>query len=78
MVLTPFYRDQYVLTSLHDQSVSDQTAEEFFATKAKALIPLGRGQEPVDVAHAVAFLASDLAANITGQALNVDGGLVMS
>jgi 2-hydroxycyclohexanecarboxyl-CoA dehydrogenase len=33
--------------------------------------------EPVDIAAAVAFLASDDAAYITGQALSVSGGLTM-
>lgn len=37
-------------------------------------IPLGRLGMPVDVAKAVAFLASDASAYITGQTLNVDGG----
>jgi meso-butanediol dehydrogenase/(S,S)-butanediol dehydrogenase/diacetyl reductase len=37
-------------------------------------IPLGRGGEPGEVAAAIAFLASDLAAYITGVALPVDGG----
>ena len=50
----------------------------FFEQKASRLIPLGRGQEPRDIAQAVAFLASDLASSITGQSLNVDGGLVIS
>jgi 3-oxoacyl-[acyl-carrier protein] reductase len=39
-------------------------------------IPLGRIGQPEDVARAVAFLASDCAAFITGQALAVDGGEV--
>ena len=37
-------------------------------------IPLGRGGEPSEVAHAAAFLASDLASFITGATLFVDGG----
>ncbi len=40
-------------------------------------VPLGRGGKPEEVASAVVFLASDDAAYITGQVLNVDGGLVM-
>ncbi len=39
--------------------------------------PLGRMGEPEDIAYAVAFLASDEAAFITGEVLTVDGGLVM-
>lgn len=39
--------------------------------------PLGRFGAPEDVAHAVSFLASDLAGFITGAVLSVDGGLVM-
>lgn len=40
-------------------------------------IPLKRPQAPEDIANAAAFLCSDLAANITGQTLNVDGGSCM-
>jgi 3-oxoacyl-[acyl-carrier protein] reductase len=40
-------------------------------------IPLERLGTPQDVAHAVAFLASEQAAYITGQVLVIDGGLVM-
>jgi NAD(P)-dependent dehydrogenase (short-subunit alcohol dehydrogenase family) len=39
-------------------------------------IPVGRSNEPGDVAGVVAFLASDEARNITGQSWNVDGGLL--
>ncbi|EFE94704.1 glucose 1-dehydrogenase [Serratia odorifera] len=41
-------------------------------------IPLKRAGQPQDVAGLVAFLASDDAAYITGQTINVDGGLIMS
>jgi len=40
-----------------------------------SVAPLGRPGTPEDVAHAVTFLASDLASYITGQTLTVDGGL---
>jgi 3-oxoacyl-[acyl-carrier protein] reductase len=42
-----------------------------------ALVPLGRRANPADVAGAVAFLASEDAAYITGAVLPVDGGLAM-
>ncbi len=41
-------------------------------------IPLRRLAQPTDLANAVAFLASDEAAYITGQTLSVSGGLSMS
>ena len=40
-------------------------------------IPLGRPERPEDVAGVVAFLAGPDSDYMTGQALNVDGGLVM-
>jgi NAD(P)-dependent dehydrogenase (short-subunit alcohol dehydrogenase family) len=49
------------------------------AAKAANLknIPLGRMGQPEDIAHAVAFLASEKASYITGQSLVVDGGWVI-
>jgi 3-oxoacyl-[acyl-carrier protein] reductase len=43
---------------------------------AEENIPLGHHGEPGDIANMVAFLASDRAKFITGQAINVDGGMV--
>jgi NAD(P)-dependent dehydrogenase (short-subunit alcohol dehydrogenase family) len=40
-------------------------------------IPLGRLEEPEDVARVVVFLLSDRAAYMTGQAVNVTGGAIM-
>ena len=41
-------------------------------------IPLGHLGKPADVAHAVAFLASDKAGYVTGQELHVNGGMFMA
>ena len=44
---------------------------------ALKMIPLGRVGTPEEVAHCVAFLASDEASYITGHVLNVNGGMLM-
>jgi 3-oxoacyl-[acyl-carrier protein] reductase len=51
-------------------------SEEFKQNALKA-IPLGRVGTPEDVAHAVAFLASDEASYITGHVLSINGGMLM-
>ncbi|MBM3278172.1 MAG: 3-oxoacyl-[acyl-carrier-protein] reductase [Candidatus Handelsmanbacteria bacterium] len=51
--------------------------DEKAVEKLLSQVPLGRPGLPEDVAHSVAFLASDQAAYITGQVLCVDGGMVM-
>jgi 3-oxoacyl-[acyl-carrier protein] reductase len=50
---------------------------EALKEQLRAATPLGRFGETTEIAAAVAFLASDEAAFITGQVLAVDGGLVM-
>ena len=54
-----------------------QPYEEWAAEKIRKLVPLGRWQTPEDIAAMAVFLASDRAANVTGQTINVDGGYVM-
>lgn len=54
------------------QAMTDSAKETTLAQ-----IPLGRVGTPRDVAEAVAFLASDRAAYITGQVISVDGGMCM-
>ncbi|HAK63230.1 MAG TPA: hypothetical protein DCO82_08335 [Alphaproteobacteria bacterium] len=65
------------------QSIMDLRAEkegvpmaEIEAQAAQG-IPIGRMNEPEDIAAMAVFLASDGARNITGQSFNVDGGLIM-
>ena len=61
--------------------VPTQLTEEISAELRDAtlkMIPLGRWGKASEVAATVAFLASDDAAYITGQTINVDGGMVMA
>ncbi len=57
------------MTAALDDAVKDSLKQQ---------IPLGRLGTPEDVARVVAFLCSDDAAYITGQVINVDGGMVMT
>jgi meso-butanediol dehydrogenase / (S,S)-butanediol dehydrogenase / diacetyl reductase len=61
-----------------DATVTERTREPAGAAKraAEAEAPLGRAGRPEEVAAAVAYLASDEAAFVTGEALLIDGGLV--
>ena len=52
------------------------SGKEAMAWVAEQHIPLGHFGLPEDIAHMVTFLASDKANFITGQAINVDGGMV--
>lgn len=59
-----------------ETDMTNVLADEF-KQKALAQIPLERFGKAEEVAEAIAFLASDAAAYITGQVLAVDGGMVM-
>ncbi|MEJ4045939.1 SDR family NAD(P)-dependent oxidoreductase [Erwinia sp. SLM-02] len=52
------------------------TAEEIYAEDCSQ-VPLGRTAQPEDVANVVLFLASPLSSYMTGQAINVTGGMTM-
>ncbi len=52
----------------------EQVREQGWDDKAQ-MIPMGRPAKPEEVAELVAFLASDRAAHITGQAYNINGGM---
>ena len=59
------------------QSKMTEVLSEEVKKKYLENIPLGRFGTPEDVANVVVFLASDDASYVTGQVIDIDGGLVM-
>jgi 3-oxoacyl-[acyl-carrier protein] reductase len=59
----------FIMTRMTD------TLDEAWKEKTVKAIPLGRAGEPIDVARVVYFLLSDYSAYVTGETINVSGGL---
>jgi len=69
------------VTALSEANVALRAREEGVSVdemkrRRNSAIPLGRPNDPEDVAALAVFLASPGARNITGQSLNVDGGII--
>jgi len=68
-------RSNVIAPGFIETEMTDKLPEDVVA-QWRAGIPLKRGGTPEDVANACLFLASDLSAYITGQVVNVDGGML--
>ena len=77
MVQTPLNRSVWQAWAHRQPPELRQDYETWAAEKIAKLVPLNRWQTPEDIAAMAVFLASDRAANVTGQTVNVDGGYVM-
>jgi NAD(P)-dependent dehydrogenase (short-subunit alcohol dehydrogenase family) len=71
IVRTALYQDIVRIMS-EKEGLSIEAVEK----RAVAGVPLGRANEPEDIADMVVFLASPESRNVTGQSFNVDGGLI--
>ena len=75
---TPMWETIAENRKANDPALAEFTLREIFEQSIKDRMPMGREQTPRDIGKAVAFLASDDASEITGQALNVNGGAIMN
>ena len=62
-------------TPSYERIFSNPTFENHLFSKALRRFPAGRAPTSTEVSHAAVFLASDLASQITGQTISVNGGL---
>ena len=65
-----------ILTKMWDPMLGQGVRRERIMKKMCSQIPLGHMGEPVDVANAVLYLASDESRYVTGIELNIDGGIL--
>jgi len=77
MVRTELNRSVWQAWNEQQPEGGRQSYEAWAGEKVRRVVPLGRWQEPEDVAAMAVFLASERGRNVTGQTINVDGGFVM-
>ena len=75
LVWTPMWERTAAWLSENNPALAGMSGEDVFAATVSALTPLGKPTTPEDIAATVAFLISDDGAQISGQAINVDGGI---
>jgi 2-hydroxycyclohexanecarboxyl-CoA dehydrogenase len=77
MVQTPLNKGVWQAWNDRQPPAGRRSYEDWAGEKVRAVVPLGRWQQPRDIADMVVFLSSERALQVTGQTINVDGGWVM-
>jgi meso-butanediol dehydrogenase/(S,S)-butanediol dehydrogenase/diacetyl reductase len=77
VLYTEFWQKLAAHIASTNPAFAGMTPRQVFDKRVADIVPMKREQTPEDIGWAAVFLASEEARNITGQALNVDGGCVM-
>ncbi len=78
LIWTPLWADGVDFMRRARPELKDVPPEVAFNLMVQNQVPFKRAQTPEDMGELAVFLASDAAKEITGQAINVDGGSIMS
>ncbi len=75
VLYTPLYERSAPRRIQSTPGAEDMSWREYFDKFVVPTVPLGREQTPEDIGRMVVFFVSEESRNITGQAINVDGGM---
>ena len=77
MIQTTLNKSVWAAWNERQDEADKKSYEAWAGEKISTICPLGRWQEPSDIGKMAVFLASKAAKNVTGQTVNVDGGIIM-
>lgn len=78
IVWTPMWKAVATKLSLKGDNEKKMSLKGVFDNQVTDRVPFGRAQTAEDIGYLVAFLASEFAKNITGQSININGGMRMN
>jgi len=78
IIWTPMWERLATYLNRSNPAFADAQPGDVYDAVVQQMIPFGKPQTPADIGHTAVFLASDDAAEITGQSINVCGGIRMN